>query len=104
MKVADLFFSSGSAVELPFVYRTDDDGNVNLLDNLRMGAELIGEVGLISSPHILSSPSPPHSASNFCNAAGLPSHPGRLLYFECWRSSAPPCRCYVVLPRSEARN
>ncbi|KEF60370.1 uncharacterized protein A1O9_01930 [Exophiala aquamarina CBS 119918] len=34
---------SGSAVELPFVYRTDDDGNVNLLDNLRMGAELIGE-------------------------------------------------------------
>lgn len=35
---------SGSAVELPFVYRTDEDGNVNLLDNLRMGAELIGEV------------------------------------------------------------
>ncbi|EXJ67822.1 uncharacterized protein A1O5_09168 [Cladophialophora psammophila CBS 110553] len=34
---------SGSAVELPFVYRTDDDGNVNLMDNLRAGAELIGE-------------------------------------------------------------
>ncbi|KIX03088.1 uncharacterized protein Z518_06638 [Rhinocladiella mackenziei CBS 650.93] len=34
---------SGSAVELPFVYRTDEDGNVNLMDNLRAGAELIGE-------------------------------------------------------------
>jgi metacaspase-1 len=34
---------SGSAVELPYVYRTDDDGNVNMLDNLRAGAELIGE-------------------------------------------------------------
>ncbi|KAK5464920.1 hypothetical protein LTS15_001483 [Exophiala xenobiotica] len=34
---------SGSAVELPFVYRTDDDGNVDLMDNLRQGAELIGE-------------------------------------------------------------
>ncbi|KAL6246894.1 hypothetical protein RBB50_006201 [Rhinocladiella similis] len=34
---------SGSAVELPFVYRTDDDGNVNLMDNLKQGAELIGE-------------------------------------------------------------
>ena len=38
------FFNSGSAVELPFVYRTDDEGNVNLLDNLRMGANLIREV------------------------------------------------------------
>jgi len=38
--------SSGSAVELPFVYRTDEDGNVNIMDNLRMGAQLIGEVGL----------------------------------------------------------
>ncbi|KIW84171.1 hypothetical protein Z517_03420 [Fonsecaea pedrosoi CBS 271.37] len=34
---------SGSAVELPFVYRTDGDGNVNLMDNLKVGAELIGE-------------------------------------------------------------
>ncbi|KIV95159.1 hypothetical protein, variant [Exophiala mesophila] len=35
---------SGSAVELPFVYRTDEEGNLNLLDNLRMGANLIREV------------------------------------------------------------
>ncbi|KIW10552.1 hypothetical protein PV08_11516 [Exophiala spinifera] len=34
---------SGSAVELPFVYRTDDDGNVSLMDNLKQGVELIGE-------------------------------------------------------------
>jgi hypothetical protein len=51
-------FSSGSAVELPFVYRTDDDGNVNLLDNLRMGAELIGEVrtDILPSGSIISRP------------------------------------------------
>ncbi|KIV79291.1 hypothetical protein PV11_06859 [Exophiala sideris] len=34
---------SGSAVELPYVYRTDEDGNVNLMDNLKQGAELFGE-------------------------------------------------------------
>jgi hypothetical protein len=34
---------SGSALEPPFVYRSDDDGNVNLLDNLRQGAHLFGE-------------------------------------------------------------
>jgi metacaspase-1 len=34
---------SGSAVELPFVYRSDADGNVSLLDNLRQGARLVGE-------------------------------------------------------------
>jgi len=34
---------SGSALELPFVYRSDDDGNVNLMDNLRQGARLLSE-------------------------------------------------------------
>lgn len=34
---------SGSAVELPYVYRTDEDGNVSLIDNLRQGVYLVGE-------------------------------------------------------------
>ena len=34
---------SGSAVELPFVYRSDADGNISLLDNLKQGARLVGE-------------------------------------------------------------
>ena len=34
---------SGSAVELPYVYRSDDDGNISLLDNLKAGARLIGQ-------------------------------------------------------------
>ncbi|KAF1984030.1 peptidase C14 [Aulographum hederae CBS 113979] len=36
---------SGSAVELPYVYRSDADGNVGLMDNLKIGVELIGEAG-----------------------------------------------------------
>jgi hypothetical protein len=34
---------SGSALELPFVYRSDDEGNVNLMDNLKEGMHLFGE-------------------------------------------------------------
>ena len=34
---------SGSALELPYVYKSDDDGNVSLLNNLRQGAHLLGE-------------------------------------------------------------
>lgn len=34
---------SGSAVELPFVYRSDSDGQINLMDNLKAGARLVGE-------------------------------------------------------------
>lgn len=34
---------SGSAIELPFVYRTDDYGNVNLIDNLKQGASLLSQ-------------------------------------------------------------
>ena len=34
---------SGSAVELPFVYRTDEDGNINLVDNLKEGISLVSE-------------------------------------------------------------
>ncbi|KAF2089412.1 putative metacaspase [Saccharata proteae CBS 121410] len=34
---------SGSVLELPFVYRSDDDGNVNMIDNLKEGMELVGE-------------------------------------------------------------
>lgn len=38
---------SGSALELPFVYRTDDDGNLNMMDNLKAGLQLIGEANEI---------------------------------------------------------
>ena len=34
---------SGSALELPLVYRGDDDGNVNLVDNIKQGVRLLGE-------------------------------------------------------------
>jgi hypothetical protein len=34
---------SGSALELPYVFCSDDDGNVNLMDNLKQGAHLMGE-------------------------------------------------------------
>lgn len=34
---------SGSAVELPFVYRSDSDGQISLLDNLKVGVKLVGE-------------------------------------------------------------
>ncbi|KAK5136745.1 hypothetical protein LTR08_002041 [Meristemomyces frigidus] len=33
---------SGSAVELPYVYRTDEDGNVSMLDNIQAGMRLVG--------------------------------------------------------------
>jgi hypothetical protein len=32
---------SGSACELPFVFRPDEDGNVNLMDTLKKGAGLV---------------------------------------------------------------
>ncbi len=32
---------SGSAIELPFVYRTDSEGNVNLMDNVKTGLRLM---------------------------------------------------------------
>ena len=32
---------SGSAIELPFVYRTDEDGNVSLVDNVKQGLHLV---------------------------------------------------------------
>ena len=32
---------SGSAIELPFVYRTDSEGNVNLMDNVKEGLSLM---------------------------------------------------------------
>lgn len=34
---------SGSAVELPYVYRADANGNVNMMDNLQTGMHLVGE-------------------------------------------------------------
>lgn len=36
---------SGSALELPFVYRSDDDGNVSMMDNIKTGMHLMGEAG-----------------------------------------------------------
>jgi hypothetical protein len=39
---------SGSAIELPFVYRSDADGNVTLMDNVKTGMNLLHEAtGLI---------------------------------------------------------
>jgi metacaspase-1 len=32
---------SGSAIELPYVYRTDDEGNLKLMDGLKQGAKLM---------------------------------------------------------------
>lgn len=34
---------SGSALELPYVYKSDDDGNVSMIDNIREGVHLMGE-------------------------------------------------------------
>lgn len=34
---------SGSALELPFIYRSDSDGNVNMMDDLKKGANLAAE-------------------------------------------------------------
>jgi metacaspase-1 len=34
---------SGSAIELPYVYRSDGDGNVSLLDNVKTGMHLLEE-------------------------------------------------------------
>lgn len=34
---------SGSALELPFVYRSDDDGNINVIDNIKEGMHLMGQ-------------------------------------------------------------
>ncbi|KAF2124443.1 peptidase C14 [Dothidotthia symphoricarpi CBS 119687] len=40
---------SGSAVELPYVFRSDADGQISLMDNLKVGAQLFGEAqGIIS--------------------------------------------------------
>ncbi|KAF2716690.1 peptidase C14 [Polychaeton citri CBS 116435] len=33
---------SGSAVELPYIYRSDEDGNVSMIDNINQGIHLIG--------------------------------------------------------------
>ena len=33
---------SGSAVELPYIYRSDSEGNVNMLDNVQAGMRLVG--------------------------------------------------------------
>ncbi|KAI7285734.1 metacaspase [Hortaea werneckii] len=43
---------SGSAVELPYVYRTDQDGNVNLLDNVEAGMRLIGSASHLLQNHL----------------------------------------------------
>ncbi|KAJ4299937.1 hypothetical protein N0V90_005184 [Kalmusia sp. IMI 367209] len=34
---------SGSAVELPYVFRSDADGQISLMDNLKKGAQLVSE-------------------------------------------------------------
>lgn len=34
---------SGSAVELPYVYRSDADGQISLMDNLKAGMKLVGD-------------------------------------------------------------
>jgi metacaspase-1 len=42
---------SGSALELPYVYRSDDNGNISLIDNLKEGAKLFAEgADIMSGP------------------------------------------------------
>ncbi|KAF2483786.1 caspase domain-containing protein [Neohortaea acidophila] len=36
---------SGSAIELPFVYRSDADGNVSMVDNVKASVNLLSEAG-----------------------------------------------------------
>ena len=36
---------SGSAIELPFVYRSDADGNVSMMDNVKTGVNLLQQAG-----------------------------------------------------------
>lgn len=36
---------SGSAIELPYVYRSDADGNVSMMDNVKTGLGLLHEAG-----------------------------------------------------------
>ncbi|KAK5166993.1 uncharacterized protein LTR77_007722 [Saxophila tyrrhenica] len=33
---------SGSAAELPYIYRADEDGNISMMDNLKAGMRLVG--------------------------------------------------------------
>ncbi|EME89512.1 uncharacterized protein MYCFIDRAFT_126814 [Pseudocercospora fijiensis CIRAD86] len=33
---------SGSAIELPYIYRSDEEGNVSMLDNVQAGMRLVG--------------------------------------------------------------
>ncbi|KAK3699812.1 hypothetical protein LTR37_016227, partial [Vermiconidia calcicola] len=33
---------SGSAAELPYIYRSDEDGNISAMDNLKAGMRLVG--------------------------------------------------------------
>ena len=40
---------SGSAIELPFVYRSDADGNVSMMDNVKMGMGLLSEASSLIS-------------------------------------------------------
>ena len=47
---------SGSTLELPWVYKADEYGNISLMDNLQAGMALMGEAqGLISGGFTLSS-------------------------------------------------
>ena len=40
---------SGSAIELPFVYRSDADGNVSMMDNVKTGMGLLHEASSLMS-------------------------------------------------------
>lgn len=34
---------SGSCLELPYIFRSDEDGNISMMDNLKQGVHLVGE-------------------------------------------------------------
>lgn len=38
---------SGSALELPYVYKSDDEGNVSMIDNIRQGMHLMNEASAL---------------------------------------------------------
>ena len=47
---------SGSAIELPYVYRTDDDGNMNMMDNFKEAGKLLtSAAGLVRGGFSMSS-------------------------------------------------
>ena len=59
---------SGSAVELPYVYRADEDGNVNVLDNVEAGMRLVGAASHLIQGRLLTPAKLPEARSLLAGA------------------------------------